>query len=688
MGWVCTGGCALAVCRRMRGGGRRSRSSVALWVRALTHAPNWPWVCPWPFLPARRVRQGRAERGRRHSRPGAHGGPGCGGEGAAPRLCPRLPPRVPARRRRRAPHPYPGPHCHAAAEPHRERGWGRPQGGRQARHGGGSRHAHRRRCVASHPRLWQPGVLAAAALPDSKPPPGTSDARAAEASCAPFRHACGTPSAACCLPLFLCRRRTLPRQTPAACATCGASLRRLGAAPVSRAGVAGARAWPSHHPSPRACTHATTSTTTLCNHPCHGPAMRAGAPGELSMDGAQFMKLCRDSGLLTRGLSSTRVDLIFRTTAAKVGGQSVKQGWGGEVRGREGRGREGREIGRAGAVGGLRGCVGLRAAGPCTSQPRGCQVWATRKQRLQPPSSSPHLPACLPACPAPCLQGARRITYSQFQAALPRLAEARGCEEGEVVSRIVASTGPTRNNTTTPEAVRLSDRSSFTGGWLPLGGLVGREKAARCWLRSIAARLPHRPAQRAASSGVAALADTRRYRRFSAPPSCACLSPRRHRGTRRAHHCGEGAHHPGRHVRPQRAALLPGPVGAGCGGGLEALIRTADGRLAAGCVGWDWCSAPRSRRPALAGWTWEHRGGCWTAMGLYSVHSSGRSLMPHSHLSGGLSGGRGDSVGATPSASEGPLDPRLCALACLLPSCHGLPGAGCQCVAIGNAESN
>jgi hypothetical protein len=69
---------------------------------------------------------------------------------------------------------------------------------------------------------------------------------------------------------------------------------------------------------------------------------------------------------------------------------------------------------------------------------------------------------CWPSDPG--LQGARRITFKQFRSLLPRLAEARGCAESEVAARIAACQGPSRNNTTTPEAVRLSDRSNFTGG--------------------------------------------------------------------------------------------------------------------------------------------------------------------------------------------------------------------------------
>lgn len=60
-------------------------------------------------------------------------------------------------------------------------------------------------------------------------------------------------------------------------------------------------------------------------------------------------------------------------------------------------------------------------------------------------------------------QGARRMSFPQFLGCLPRLAEARGCTEAEVVRRLVACEGPTRHGTTTPEAVRLSDRSNFSG---------------------------------------------------------------------------------------------------------------------------------------------------------------------------------------------------------------------------------
>jgi hypothetical protein len=61
------------------------------------------------------------------------------------------------------------------------------------------------------------------------------------------------------------------------------------------------------------------------------------------------------------------------------------------------------------------------------------------------------------------VQGARRISYRQFCSAVPRLAEARGCDAAEVARLIVASDGPRRNNTTTPEAVRLSNKSNFSG---------------------------------------------------------------------------------------------------------------------------------------------------------------------------------------------------------------------------------
>ncbi|KAI3427944.1 hypothetical protein D9Q98_006334 [Chlorella vulgaris] len=60
-------------------------------------------------------------------------------------------------------------------------------------------------------------------------------------------------------------------------------------------------------------------------------------------------------------------------------------------------------------------------------------------------------------------QGARRISYRQFCSAVPRLADARGCDAAELARLIVASGGPCRNNTTTPEAVRLSNKSNFSG---------------------------------------------------------------------------------------------------------------------------------------------------------------------------------------------------------------------------------
>ncbi len=40
-------------------------------------------------------------------------------------------------------------------------------------------------------------------------------------------------------------------------------------------------------------------------------------------------------------------------------------------------------------------------------------------------------------------QVARRMSFQAFVGSLPRLAEARGCERGEVVRRLLACEGPT-----------------------------------------------------------------------------------------------------------------------------------------------------------------------------------------------------------------------------------------------------
>ncbi|KAL4441547.1 hypothetical protein ABPG77_002051 [Micractinium sp. CCAP 211/92] len=103
-----------------------------------------------------------------------------------------------------------------------------------------------------------------------------------------------------------------------------------------------------------------------------------GAAGELTLDSAQYAKLCREAKLLGRGLTATRADLTF--TAA----------------------------------------VGAK--------------------------------------------GARRMSFQAFVGSLPRLAEARGCERGEVVRRLLACEGPTLSRATTPDAVPLfDDKSNFSG---------------------------------------------------------------------------------------------------------------------------------------------------------------------------------------------------------------------------------
>lgn len=87
------------------------------------------------------------------------------------------------------------------------------------------------------------------------------------------------------------------------------------------------------------------------------------------------------------------------------------------------------------------------------------------------PHSHPNLSTCNPT-----QQGVRRLSYQGLLAVLPRLAEARGCTVAEVVRRLLACEGPTRTATTTPENVRLSDRSNFCGArfcWAMDAGLEG-----------------------------------------------------------------------------------------------------------------------------------------------------------------------------------------------------------------------
>ena len=116
---------------------------------------------------------------------------------------------------------------------------------------------------------------------------------------------------------------------------------------------------------------------------CARCACRAGEGG---LDGARFVKLVRETGLLGRGLTTTRVDLIFAKVAGKVRGIT------------SGAGQR-----RAGAL--------LPVLAPAT--PSGCCSRST----------------CVPACTPP---QARRISYGQFVGALELLAEARKCSIVEV----------------------------------------------------------------------------------------------------------------------------------------------------------------------------------------------------------------------------------------------------------------
>lgn len=76
--------------------------------------------------------------------------------------------------------------------------------------------------------------------------------------------------------------------------------------------------------------------------------------------------------------------------------------------------------------------------------------WKASRVMIVPALSCHHLPgqtwhAALPLVPLDLLpsQGARRMSFQAFVGSLPRLAEARGCERGEVVRRLLACEGPT-----------------------------------------------------------------------------------------------------------------------------------------------------------------------------------------------------------------------------------------------------
>ena len=66
-------------------------------------------------------------------------------------------------------------------------------------------------------------------------------------------------------------------------------------------------------------------------------------------------------------------------------------------------------------------------------------------------------------------QGARKIDFGAFESALPLLAEQKGVSAEEVRRCIVLSEGPRRNNSVTPDFVRLhDDKTTFTGASLQL----------------------------------------------------------------------------------------------------------------------------------------------------------------------------------------------------------------------------
>ena len=66
-------------------------------------------------------------------------------------------------------------------------------------------------------------------------------------------------------------------------------------------------------------------------------------------------------------------------------------------------------------------------------------------------------------------QGARKIDFGAFESALPLLAEQKGVSAEEVRRCIVLSEGPRRNNSVTPDFVRLhDDKTTFTGASLLL----------------------------------------------------------------------------------------------------------------------------------------------------------------------------------------------------------------------------
>ena len=70
------------------------------------------------------------------------------------------------------------------------------------------------------------------------------------------------------------------------------------------------------------------------------------------------------------------------------------------------------------------------------------------------------------------LQGARRITFKDFEKALEAIAAEKKLPVAEVQRRIVASGGPKRTGTTPTNHVRLhDDKSTFTGATAEPPGL-------------------------------------------------------------------------------------------------------------------------------------------------------------------------------------------------------------------------